>query len=159
MNGTAELGELDRYLRGIWLECCGHLSGFWEGKAWSNKEVRMDRLAEQVFNVGLELVHIYDFGTSSKTLIKVADTRKGKPLSSHPIFLMGRNNPIETLCMECDKPATSLCVDCMYYPEKAGALCDEHAETHPHDEYRLMPIVNSPRVGMCGYSGPAEPPY
>jgi hypothetical protein len=23
----------------------------------------------------------------------------------------------------------------------------------------LMALVNSPRTGMCGYDGPAEPPY
>jgi hypothetical protein len=22
-----------------------------------------------------------------------------------------------------------------------------------------LPVVNSPRLGMCGYTGPAEPPY
>ncbi len=24
---------------------------------------------------------------------------------------------------------------------------------------REMPLVNSPRVGVCGYVGPVEPPY
>ena len=28
MRGSASLKELDRYLRSIWLECCGHLSQF-----------------------------------------------------------------------------------------------------------------------------------
>ena len=29
-----------------------------------------------------------------------------------------------------------------------------------HDEYGdPMPLVNSPRTGMCAYDGPAEPPY
>ena len=37
-------------------------------------------------------------------------------------------------------------------------LCDAHAEEHEHDDM-LMALVNSPRTGMCGYDGPAEPPY
>ena len=37
-------------------------------------------------------------------------------------------------------------------------FCQEHADEHEHDDM-LMPIVNSPRTGMCGYTGPAEPPY
>ena len=37
-------------------------------------------------------------------------------------------------------------------------LCDEHAEEHEHYE-GVMAFVNSPRIGMCGYNGPAEPPY
>ena len=28
MRGSATLAKLDDYLRAIWLECCGYLSGF-----------------------------------------------------------------------------------------------------------------------------------
>jgi hypothetical protein len=41
-------------------------------------------------------------------------------------------------------------------------FCDAHTEEHAEDldhEEMMMPIVNSPRTGMCGYDGPAEPPY
>ena len=31
MRGGATLEDLDRYLRAIWLECCGHLSEFTSG--------------------------------------------------------------------------------------------------------------------------------
>lgn len=48
----------------------------------------------------------------------------------------------------------------VYEHELSGFLCDHHAQDHPHDNYGdPMPLVNSPRVGMCGYEGPAEPPY
>ena len=30
---TAELAELDQYLRDVWLECCWHLSSFFIGRA------------------------------------------------------------------------------------------------------------------------------
>ena len=42
--------------------------------------------------------------------------------------------------------------------EHALEFCDAHAEEHEHDDM-LMALVNSPRTGMCGYDGPAEPPY
>jgi len=33
-------------------------------------------------------------------------------------------------------------------------------EAHPHEEYgEPIEIVNSPRLGLCGYTGPADPPY
>src|SRR5687767_7756630 len=64
MNGTATLNDLDRYLRAIWLECCGHLSRFSIG-GWQGGEIGKRRKAEQVFSPGVELTHIYDFGTSS----------------------------------------------------------------------------------------------
>jgi hypothetical protein len=51
-------------------------------------------------------------------------------------------------------------LECVYEMDEQGTLCDEHARNHPHDNYgEPMPLVNSPRVGMCGYDGPAEPPY
>ncbi|MBN1993008.1 MAG: hypothetical protein JW953_09920 [Anaerolineae bacterium] len=159
MNGSATLKELDRYLRAIWLECCGHLSRFSFG-GWSGKEISMKTPIERVFNPGIELTHIYDFGTSSETLVKAVAVRQGKPLTKHPITLMARNFQPEVECMECSKPATWLCLECVYELDQPGTLCDQHAQTHPHDDYgEPMPLVNSPRVGMCGYTGPAEPPY
>ena len=62
--------------------------------------------------------------------------------------------------MECDAAATSLCMECVY-DDQSGMLCGAHAENHRHDddEEELMPVVNSPRMGVCGYTGPATPPY
>ncbi|MBC8449381.1 MAG: hypothetical protein H8D78_16665 [Chloroflexi bacterium] len=160
MNGSATLKDLDRYLRAIWLECCGHLSRFSIGGGWGGREISMSTRAERIFRPGIELTHIYDFGTSSETTVKVVGVRQGKPLTPHPIALMARNDQPEAYCMECDKPASWLCMECVYELEESGFLCDEHAEDHPHENYgEPMPLVNSPRVGMCGYCGPADPPY
>jgi hypothetical protein len=159
MNGSATLMDLDRYLRAIWLECCGHLSQFSIG-GWSGAEISKGRQAQQVFRPGVELTHIYDFGTSSETLIKVVGVRQGKPLTSYPIALMARNDAPEARCAECGQPASWLCLECVYELDAPGTLCDRHAKDHPHEDYgEPMPLVNSPRVGMCGYCGPAEPPY
>lgn len=159
MNGNATLTDLDRYLRGIWLECCGHLSQFSVG-GWRGDEIPMSRKISQVFQSGIELTHIYDFGTSSETLVKAMNMRQGLPLSKHPIYLMARNHLPLMACMECDQPATWLCIECQIEDQTPGTLCHKHAKTHPHDNYgEPMEIVNSPRVGMCGYVGPAEPPY
>jgi hypothetical protein len=40
-------------------------------------------------------------------------------------------------CEVCGKPATEVC-----------------AGEHECGEEMLLPVVNSPRVGMCGYTGP-----
>jgi hypothetical protein len=158
MSGEATLEDLDDYLRAIWLECCGHMSQF-SFQAWKN-EVPMNTKAKQIFKQNLELTHIYDFGTSSETKIKVVSLRKGQTTSTHPIVLMARNEPPEAFCIECGKRASWLCVECLYEYDQDGTLCDQHAETHPHDNYgEPISLVNSPRVGMCGYDGPAEPPY
>ena len=159
MRGAAALGDLDDYLRAIWLECCGHLSAF-STKARSGEEIDMSRRIERVFRPGVELLHEYDFGTTSDTIVKAVAIRKGKPLGEHPIVLMARNQPPEFLCMECERPATRLCQECQFEYEESGFLCDLHAKEHPHEEYgELIEILNSPRLGMCGYTGPADPPY
>ena len=159
MPGSATLEDLDFYLRAIWLECCGHLSQFSMG-GFGNDEIPMSTKVEEIFEVGVELTHIYDFGTSSETLIKGVAMREGKATTSHPVALMARNDRPEVDCMECEQPASWLCMECLYEHDKPGMLCDEHVENHPHDDYgEPIRLVNSPRVGMCGYDGPAKPPY
>jgi hypothetical protein len=158
-RGSARLKDLDDYLRAIWLECCGHLSQFSIG-GWGGSEIAMKRRLEEVFAPGVTLTHIYDFGTSSETLIKLVAIRQGKPSTSRAMTLMARNLLPQTKCMECEEQAAWLCEECMYEDDAPGTLCDKHAKTHPHDNYgEPVAIVNSPRVGMCGYEGPADPPY
>lgn len=159
MRGSATLKDLDRYLREIWLECCDHLSQFSVG-GWGGDEISMKKTAAQVFTPDIELTHIYDFGSQSVTLIRVVSVREGKPLSSRPMVLMSRNQPPDESCIECDQPAAWLCMECMYEEQKSGLLCTEHATDHPHDNYgEPVELVNSPRMGVCGYEGPADPPY
>lgn len=157
MAGSTRFEDLDYYLRAIWLECCGHLSRF---GGWGSGEIPMSATLNRFLEPGLELLHIYDFGTSSETLVRVVAEREGKATSSHDVALMARNDEPEMFCVECERPARWLCMECLYEDEGPGTLCDEHAENHPHDDYgEPMPLVNSPRVGMCGYDGPADPPY
>lgn len=159
MRGSASLRDLDKYLRAIWLECCGHMSQFSIG-GWQGDKISMGRRICEVFQPGIKLTHIYDFGTESQTLIKAIGIREGVPTTRHPIVLMVRNLLPEAKCIKCKKPATKLCIECLNDHEVWGTLCDEHAQSHPHDNYgEPMALVNSPRLGMCGYDGPAEPPY
>jgi hypothetical protein len=160
INGDSTLETLDDYLRMIWLECCGHLSHFAVGNAWGDRELAMNRKIHQVLQPGVELVHVYDYGTTSETHLKVVAVRQGQPLTKHPITLMARNHPQTVSCMECDQAANWLCIECIYEEEGTGFLCDDHLEEHPHDDYgEPVSLVNSPRMGMCGYDGPAETPY
>lgn len=160
MNGTAKLKGLDHYLREIWLECCGHMSAFHiKGNAWGD-ELSMSTTADKLFEKDVELLHLYDFGDTTETLIKVVAERQGKPLTKYPIKLMARNEMPEVYCMECGQPATYWCQECSIEHDESGLLCDEHVEKHPHDNYgEPLEIVNSPRFGQCGYDGPAEEPY
>ena len=159
MRGSAILDKLDKYLRAIWLECWDHLSMFTIG-GWQGDEIANSRKVDTIFEPGLVLCHLYDFGTTSETDIKVVGFREGKATSKRPITLLARNLMPEAVCQECGQPAKWLCIECLYEEDKTGQLCDDHVEEHPHEEYgEPMPLLNSPRTGMCGYGGPAEPPY
>lgn len=159
LRAGATLADLDRYLRAIWLECCGHMSRF-STRGWRSPDVPMSRRAKQSFRPGAALIHQYDFGTTSETVVRCVSSRRGKPNSKRPLVLMARNVLPEAHCLECGKPASWLCMECLIEDEVAGTLCDKHAKTHPHDQYGdPVAIVNSPRLGMCGYTGPADPPY
>lgn len=158
--GSATLQVLDRYLRAVWLECCGHSSQWSVGDAWRGARLPMSRRAGAVLRQGVELVHVYDFGTTTETRLTWVGRRTGGSITKRPIELMARNEAPVIECMECDRAAEWLCMECVHEADASGALCPDHVETHPHHEYgEPMPVVNSPRIGMCGYTGPAEPPY
>ncbi len=171
MCGSATLESLDEYLREIWLECCGHLSAFEigprrytqliDGGFSIGDEESMEIQVDKLFAEGMSIPYEYDFGTTSELTIAVVDERYGKALSKYPIYLMARNKMASVQCIECGKEAMWLCMQCFYEREDQRCeLCDEHAKSHSCDDYGgPMPLVNSPRTGMCGYVGPAEPPY
>ena len=167
MRGGATLQDLDQYLRNIWLECCGHLSGFTIGEYFYTQtyndsgyeEKAMTVQVRKLFRPDMTIPYEYDFGTTSELLIKVVGLREGKATSPHPIALMARNSFTPPPCLICGQPATDLCAECLSDQQNASPVfCDEHADEHEHVDM-LMPIVNSPRTGLCGYTGPADPPY
>jgi hypothetical protein len=159
MRGLSMLRDLDSYLRAIWLECCGHMSRFSIG-GWGSSEISKKRRADEIFEQGIKLTHIYDFGTTSETLIKCVGVREGKATTPRPIAIMTRNLMPECKCVECKKPAIWMCMECLIEEDEWKTLCDDHAKTHPHDNYgEPVKLVNSPRLGLCGYDGLAEPPY
>lgn len=158
MRGSATLTKLDEYLRATWLECCGHMSEFTRG-GWGMPRIGMARRAADVLDEGVTLAHVYDFGSSTVSMIKVVAVRMGSAVDRHPIQLLARNDMPALSCAQCDEPATRLCIECMYDMADA-VLCEAHAAVHPHEDYgEPLPLVNSPRLGVCGYQGPAEPPY
>jgi len=158
-RATSSLQTLDTYLRAIWLECCGHLSRFSTDR-WGDTEIAMRRKAAEVFAPGVTLTHEYDFGTTSYTLVKLVATRVGVPLTLRPMTLMMRNRMPEAACAKCGEPATHVCIGCVQEREGRATLCAAHAKKHRHGDWdRPSPLVNSPRLGMCGYDGPADEPY
>ena len=159
---SVTLTALDRFLRDTWLECCGHLSAFEIGGVryaidagmfeepfdMGDKSMRV-RL-EKVFSPGQTSFYEYDFGTTTELKLKVISEREAET-KGKTVQVLARNNPPEFLCEVCGKPATSVCSQCIF--DDKGWVCDACAENHECGEDMLLPVVNSPRVGMCAYTG------
>lgn len=65
------------------------------------------------------------------------------------ILVLARNEPPSLPCEVCGRPAVQVCAQCIY--EGEGWLCDNCASEHECGEEMLLPRLNSPRVGVCGY--------
>lgn len=153
---NATLKDLDDFLRETWLECCGHLSSFEiEGRTFISEKIepgdRSMRIAlGKAIAPGTKFEHIYDFGTSTELSLKVLSSREGLARGKS-VMVLARNDPPDIRCQSCGKPATAVCCQCIY--EGTGWVCEECAGKHECGEDMLLPVVNSPRVGMCGYTG------
>ena len=106
---------------------------------------------EKVVAPGMKFEYIYDFGTSNQLLLTVISARKGFAQDKDAVRIMARNQPPEIKCEVCGKPATGVC--CVCSGEDAGRVCEECGKKHECGEDMLLPVVNSPRVGMCDYTG------
>jgi hypothetical protein len=171
MPASAKLADLDQFLRDIWLECCGHLSAFTIGgtryeldtgmadamwKDFFGPSMPTKSMSTRLYTIlkpGLKFDHEYDFGTTTELSLKVV-AEQTKTGQSKEIRVLARNNPPDIRCAKCGKPATRVCSQCIYEGSKAW-LCEQHAEKHKCGEDMFLPVVNSPRVGQCGYTGGA----
>jgi hypothetical protein len=109
VNSSSTLETLDRFLRNIWLECCGHLSAF----RYAGDELGMRRKLKDVLEPGIELLYEYDFGDTTALLVKVLDEYEGPMLNNTPVEILARNEAPEIPCDECGKaPAVQICTEC-----------------------------------------------
>jgi hypothetical protein len=160
MPAKATLDDLDFFLRRTWLECCGHLSCFTIGGVrfasnpdteWGLEEERSMNIAlERVLRPGDGALHEYDYGTTTELIVRVVGEREGVHTGSEPRVL-ARNEPPAIACERCGQPATQVCTQCIW--DGGGWLCDACLEEHDCGDEMALPVVNSPRVGMCGYTG------
>lgn len=154
---AAKLAVLDEFLRDIWLECCGHMSAFEiAGETYYSGDARelggrtMNLDIGRVLAPGVKASYEYDFGTTTELALTVAAERRGSS-DGKSIRVLARNDPPQILCQSCGKPATKVCTQCIY--EGEGWLCNKCARKHECGEEMFLPVVNSPRVGTCGYTG------
>ena len=177
LPAAATFGDLDRVLRDIWLECCGHMSAFrfpqkqvrptspldlaqllkqfsrggLAGGLDDEERIMRERLGKRL-QPGVKFDYEYDFGSTTELSLRVLDEYSCS-VSKPKTRMLARNEPPDIRCAECGKPATQVCVGC-----EGVSLCDACVHEHECDEEMLLPLVNSPRAGVCGYCGPSVEP-
>lgn len=177
---TITFGRLDQVFRDIWLECCGHMSAFrfprprvpfrasgnfaqllaaapahsFEDEMDDEQRLMSVQLGKRL-QPGMKLEYEYDFGSTTALSLRVLEEQPGS-LPKPKIRLLARNEPPEIRCSACGKPATTICTECECQGD--GALCKACAADHECGEEMFLPIVNSPRIGVCGYCGPSVEP-
>ena len=150
----APLSKLDAFLRQIWLECCGHMSAFEIGgiryscSPMMEEERGMATPLGRVLDVGTKFFYEYDFGSTTELRLKVVGLwNLDKPKGA--VQLLARNEPPAIMCSQCEtQPATEICTACV-----DAWFCPSCAAEHECGEEMLLPVVNSPRVGVCAYTG------
>jgi hypothetical protein len=153
---TAPLSNLDDFLRHTWLECCGHLSAFEVGgKRYTSEpvdeETSMRARFSEVFEVGMKFSYEYDYGSPTALVLKVVALRE-QGLPKGAVQLWARNEAPQVSCQRCSiQPATQICTGCAWNGK--GWLCEGCAVAHECGDEMCLPVVNSPRVGVCGYTG------
>lgn len=150
-----ELRALDKFLRDVWLECCGHLSEFiiHEEHYDSSPDEdcffdvqSMDIKIGEVLEVGDKFKHNYDFGSTTELILEVLDEYEVGEDYSH-IQILARNRDVRHKCSSCNSEAE-------YFDyEENEFFCHECVDQDIIDELEELTYSNSPRDGVCGYYG------
>jgi len=142
---TAELDDIDDFLRKIWCECCGHLSSFSSGNNELPMAMKIARL-----DIGDRLLYEYDFGSTTEIILTVVEKIK-RPKQQGKVQLIARNVMPAEVCSICGKKEAAY-VDVGEWFERVIA-CKNCAEKNKYADTNWMPLTNSPRSGVCGYDG------
>jgi hypothetical protein len=116
----------------------------------------LDVYLEKVLKVGQKFSYEYDFGSSTDLTLKVLSEREGviqnRDEDEDTIEILARNIEPVILCKVCGKPAKFIVGG--YFDVGENALCSKKCvKKSGEDVEMLLPVVNSPRVGVCAYTG------
>jgi len=109
--------------------------------------------ALKLLKPGKKFFHEYDFGSTTYLALRVIDEREGvlPTQKEDPVQVMARNNPPAYSCQVCGKPAELINAwDGEYGMEFYCKQCAKKKFKHTDE---MLPVVNSPRAGVCGYTG------
>ena len=137
------LNCIDFFLRTTWVECCGHMSSFNEKKNKNLYELHKNKKS---------ILYEYDMGTTTTISLKIkANKLQLNNKSDLIIKLVAQNDKPKLKCDKCDKKLATI----VLYDNKYCKTCLKYVDEYKQDEIDslILPLVNSPRTGLCGYDG------
>ena len=114
-------------------------------------EVGMSARLGKILQPGMAFSYEYDFGSTTELELKVIGMlARGKTKGA--VELLARNDAPPVVCQLCGaEPATQICSECAW--KDKGWLCQGCAKSHACGTEMCLPVVNSPRAGVCAYAG------
>ena len=129
------------------------MSSFSFGK-WG-EEIPMTTKIKQICERRDALTYMYDFGSTTQLQVNIFNEVVSSIKVSDDIILLSRNAEPMVPCDECGNyPAKHICTECQW--DGDGWLCEKCAKDHECGDEMFLPVVNSPRVGVCAYTGEEE---
>ncbi len=106
-------------------------------------EVALDR----VLTVGQKFSYLYDYGSSTYITLRVIAEREGMiPNQQDPVHVLARNTAPTFPCSVCGKPATTVAMG--YFTDIAERVFCTACAKKQGEEGEMLPLINSPRVGV-----------
>ncbi|NRT71665.1 SEC-C metal-binding domain-containing protein [Clostridium beijerinckii] len=98
IDAKLQLQHLDKFIRDIWVECCGHLSAFHIDEEIyhdnSDEQYEMNFYLKDVLNINKKFEYEYDFGSTTYLTLEVVDIIQ-VPSEFSQVEVIARNNPEE----------------------------------------------------------------
>ena len=117
----------------------------------------MEENAAAVIGKSGHIFYEYDFGTTTGLVVKPAGTCSAAGMR-RTAEVVARNGKLKLDCGTCGKaPAALVCTECVW-SDQSPLLCRKCSKKHGHEDEPpdpsvYLPVVNSPRMGICAYAG------
>ena len=115
-------------------------------------KVSTTHLVMDVFETKVKIHHDYDYGSTTRVFLK--GIKNYKLNLKQDVVLLSRNEPLKLICAKCkEHPAANICTVCDWDFFCESCSTKHEKECDDFEDYAKMPVVNSPRMGVCGYTG------
>jgi hypothetical protein len=148
VKSTKKLSNIDSFIKKIWVECCGHISDFRQ----KTKIIPKNSILKDFDETTTKLTYTYDYGDS--TILDLILKKSYDLDIDDDLIILTRNEPIDFKCQICNKNTSeSICIICDFVFLCNTCSTKHEKECSDYEDYAKSSIVNSPRMGVCGYEG------